>query len=195
MTKGEAKKLYLRWLDEATVCGQEAGRELTADLEDRFDYFLEGTLFYLAGHFKLPAVYEGPAVAQAGPYDRYRMPEDFRELDRIVETGGGAYRQILDYRVEGERDFLVERGATPRFLYWKNPAALGPAAAQDTVLEVHPRAAILVPLKTAADATAGSADMAATSDYLEGIFSNMLLNLSVQEKPGLPPIETIYGQG
>lgn len=56
MTKGEARKLFLRWLDEATVNGQEASSDLTADLVNRFDYFLDDALNYMAGIFKLPGV-------------------------------------------------------------------------------------------------------------------------------------------
>ncbi len=195
MTKGEARKLYLRWLDEATVNGQETDYEQRADLEDKFDYFLDGAVFYLAGHFHLPAVYEGEPEGMAGNYERYRLPEDFREMDRIVRVEEGVYREETAYRVEGERDYLVERGGErPRFLYWKNPAPLGTSAPEDAVLEIHPRAAVLVPLKAAVDATAGTEDMAGTSSYLEGLFSNMLMNLLVTRDAGRPAIETRYGQ-
>ena len=195
MTKGEARKLYLRWLDEATINGQESDYEQRADLEDKFDYFLNGAVFYLAGHFRLPAVYRGEPEEAVGDCFRYRLPEDFRELDKIVQTQGGIYREIQEYHREGERDYLVlKEEAPPRFLYWKNPAAVSPLAPEGTVLELHPRAEMLAPLKTAVDATAGTEDMAGISGYLEGLFSNMLINLSVKEDRGRAPIETIYRQ-
>lgn len=51
MTKGEAIELMLRWLDEATVNGQNAQEEQIADLRDRGAWLLDGVLKFLAEMF------------------------------------------------------------------------------------------------------------------------------------------------
>ena len=57
MTKGEAIETMLRWLDEATVNGQDAPAVQLADLKNRAAYLLDGAVKYIAGHFKIPAEY------------------------------------------------------------------------------------------------------------------------------------------
>ncbi len=52
MTKGECRELFLRYLDEATANGAATSAEQRADYLDKFDYFLNGALIYLAGHIK-----------------------------------------------------------------------------------------------------------------------------------------------
>ena len=53
LTKGRAKELALRWLDEATLNGQTASSELTADYTDKFDYMMYNVLVYIAAIFRL----------------------------------------------------------------------------------------------------------------------------------------------
>ena len=57
MTKGRAIEEMLRWLDEATANGQAVPPDQIADLKDRANYLLDGVVKFLAGHFKIPAVY------------------------------------------------------------------------------------------------------------------------------------------
>lgn len=57
MTKGEAKELMLRWLDEATVNGEPTAHDQIADYLDRADHLLDGVVKFLAGQFKISAVY------------------------------------------------------------------------------------------------------------------------------------------
>lgn len=291
MTKGDAKKQFLRWLDEATINGQEAGRDLTADLEDRFGYMLDGTVKYLAGIFKLPAVMKavqspeknllgesfsqtriappdvfsasapgakswyveiaGPAVLQAGekriecpdaggfvpyrgnlqggeslriaggypffvryaalygsafasdervppfsPWVYYELPDNFREFDTIVCINGEERRTLSDFCREGLRGFSVPRRTEGElwFQYYKNPADVPPDAPNETVLEVREEAAALVPLKVAVDALAGTDETASISQYLNGLFNNMLMNALTHETGRKKQIQMIYRQ-
>lgn len=105
MTKGEARKLYLRWLDEATVNGQEARDE---DLIDRFDHFLDGAVSYLASQFKLPGVMTAvcgaaPIAAQSRAIKNVCPPERFV---LTAERAGAYYVEVCgaaDLTVSGEK--------------------------------------------------------------------------------------------
>ncbi len=199
MTKGEAKELALRWLDEATINGEINSREQTADLTDKFNYFLNDALIFLSGFFRLPRVY-CPAKPDGieGGLVRYRMPEDFKELNKIVVTGENSYEDISDYRFEPPRDFLLapEQDGTLKFLYWGNPREVTSFAPEEEILDVDALGAVALPLKLAADATAGSEDTMHISYYLEGKLSGMIVNLlqGRKEEEGIHSISTIYTQ-
>ena len=194
MTKGEARALFLRWLDEATINGQTASQQQTADLSDKFDYFLTGTLLYLAGYFRLGRQFVPETEETVGGLRRVELPADFRELERVVAAGPDFYRPVEEYWTEGDRYLLVpgDLQGQLRILYWGNPAAVEPEAEEERVLEVLPQAEMLVPLKTAADVTAGSEDTAAVSHYLEGRFSNMMVNLLGSGIPQTGQVGTVF---
>ena len=300
MTKGEARKLFLRWLDEATVNGQEASSDLTADLVNRFDYFLDGTLNYVAGIFKLPGkmpiirfldrpldgtgfqtklLYAGekwsmqstsagsyifqivgsgtlkvtsgetssnteiplagdwvelkdifsnpnspgkveitassPSIIQNAaifktayadkesiptyaPTVPYKLPEDYREFDRVYRTDRpDGWEIFTNYQKTNDNILLIpyETEGSYQVCYWRNPTLLGPDADDETELDVIQRAAPLVPLKAAVDIMAGTDDTIYISNYLDGILTNMIMNLLGQETVGdRPQIQTIYRQ-
>lgn len=55
-TKGDAKALFLRVLDEATKKGVDIALSKNADYRDKFDYFLDSAQKYIANIIKIPAV-------------------------------------------------------------------------------------------------------------------------------------------
>ena len=57
-TKGDCLKLYLRLIDEATKKGIELSETKNADYRDKFNYFLNESLKYMAGLIKIPALYQ-----------------------------------------------------------------------------------------------------------------------------------------
>ena len=57
MTKGDAIESMLRWLDEATINGEPTPTDQIADLKQRAAYLLDGSVKYIAGYFKIPAVH------------------------------------------------------------------------------------------------------------------------------------------
>jgi len=58
MTKGDCLKIFLRYLDEATKKGIELPETKNADYRDKFNYFLNESLKYMAGLIKIPAVFQ-----------------------------------------------------------------------------------------------------------------------------------------
>ena len=296
MTKGDAIALMLRWLDEATVNGQEATPEQLADYKDRAAYMLDGVMKFLAGHFKIPAVFsvvrepirnltgrgfeivpiypdkpyelivdgaksfylegEGDITVALGsgentvtksyntdtytpvrgnidtlggqvkltvssmypasvrnvamyeyafpdddsvpeyiPYVPYTLPQDFREFDKCVQTSDHhTYREFPDVRREGHNTYLLPYGARGQFdfHYLRNPADIAPDAPDDTLLEIEPRAAQLVPLKLAVDVTVGVDDTATISHYLSDRFNFLMANILTEDRGGTGAIDPIY---
>ena len=202
MTKGEAKKLALRWLDEATLNGQEAGAELTADYKDKFNYFLYNVLVYVAAVFKISRTFSVMATdgTAKGTYVSFVLPNDVMELDKIVRYNASQYDQVRAFRKEGDNVYLIPKNFigendTIDFIYWGMPTLVA-VDDEDTVnIEVVPKAEQLVPLRLAIEATAGSDETSGISAYLEGKYSNMVANL-LGEEPGAVcgMVERVYAQ-
>ena len=196
MTKGEAKNLALRWLDEATINGQPVSSELTADLEDKFDYMLNGVLSYLATFFKVDKTYttEIQEGVKKSRYRQFEMPDDYRGLKNIVVYNDSSYAEIENYIAEQDGVFLLPDNLTGtiEFNYYGEPARVEVIASETAVLEVARKAEALVPLKLAIDATAGSEETSALSAYLNGVFSNMLANIIQGETSTYKGVTRVY---
>ena len=202
MTKGEAKKLALRWLDEATLNGQEAGAELTADYKDKFNYFLYNVLVYVAAVFKLSRSHSVQAIEgkAKGTYVSFTLPNDVMELDKIVRYNASQYDEVRTFRKEGDNVYLIPKNVigendTVEFIYWGMPTLVA-VDDEDTVnIEVVPKAEQLVPLRLAIEATAGSDETSGISAYLEGKYSNMVANLLGEERGAIGGIvERVFAQ-
>lgn len=202
MTKGEAKKLALRWLDEATLNGQEAGAELTADYKDKFNYFLFNVLVYVAAVFKISRTYSVTATdgTAKGTYFSFTLPDDVMELDKIVRYNDSQYDEVRAFSKEGDNVYLIPKNVigeddTIEFIYWGMPAVVAVDADDSIDIEVVPKAEQLVPLRLAIEATAGSDETSGISAYLEGKYSNMIANLLGDEHGAINGIvERVYAQ-
>lgn len=184
MTKGEAKAQALRWLDEATLNGQSASAELTADYTDKFNYFIWNVLVYISNIFKLPrtVILKENELTEVGGFYRYKMPEDFMNFNKINVYNKSSVVEVYDYIRETTNTYLIPKyyfgkDATVEVLYWGMPAEIPHNAPEGTELEVAPKAIQLVPLRLAIEATAGSDETNAISTYLEAKFGNMVENL------------------
>lgn len=203
MTKGEAKAQALRWLDEATLNGQPAGVELTADYTDKFNYFLWNVLVYIAAIFKLEKTFSANKETgeKKGGFYSYTLPNDFMELERINVYSSSGVSQIYDYKKSADKTFLIPRSYIEKedidveFIYYGMPAEVPSNASDVTELEVMPKAVQLVPLRLAIEATAGSDETNAISAYLEGKFSNMVNNLLGNQQGAFNVVvERVYAQ-
>lgn len=56
-TKGDARKYFLRVIDEATKKGVDVAASKNADYNDKFDYFLDDSQKYIANIVRIPEVY------------------------------------------------------------------------------------------------------------------------------------------
>lgn len=202
LTKERAKALALRWLDEATLNGQPAGVELTADYTDKFNYFLYDVLTYVAAIFRLTRTFLQPAkeAEVRGQYYLISMPDDFMDLDTVKAYGEKSYYAVTSYQRESEKRILVPKSSvreedTIEVLYFGLPTPVSVDAADSTVLEVVPKAEQLVPLRLAIEATAGSDETSAISAYLENKWSNMVVNLLGEQKGAYNvAVERVYAQ-
>ena len=135
------------------------------------------------------------AVPDYTPYVPYELPEDFREFVQCVQTSDAhTYRKYSDLRKEGTRTFLLPYEASGQFdfHYNRNPQTVPPDAPETTVLEVLDHAAQLVPLKLAVDCCMGVDDTMTIGYYLDGRFSNMLMNLMSSDVGDILAIDTVY---
>ena len=57
-TKGDARKYFLRIIDEATKKGVDVAVSKNADYNDKFDYFLDESQKYIAGIITIPDVFQ-----------------------------------------------------------------------------------------------------------------------------------------
>lgn len=177
MTKGEAKKLYLRWLDEATVNGQQNSRGEVADAVDKFDYLINDALIFMAGRFPLRRIFVPIEPIKKGSCYIYEMPNDFMGLDRIMSWDNGKMKIINDYsHIPPNTYVLNKQYEALEFYYSAIPERVRPESADDTVLEIDFRAEELLPLKIAVDALCGNAETVGLSNYLEGKLSTMIMN-------------------
>ena len=203
MTKGEAKKQALRWLDEATLNGQTAGIELTADYTDKFDCFLWNVLVFIAAIFKIEKRMKADAETgeKKGGYYSFKMPEDFMELERINMYTADTVTQLYGYIKESDNTFLIPKSVIDNediaveFIYYAMPKEISYDAPDSTELEILPKAIQLVPLRLAIEATAGSDETNAISAYLEGKFSSMVNTLLGDEAGAFNiTVERVYAQ-
>lgn len=200
MTKGEAKAQALRWLDEATLNGQSASAELTADYTDKFNYFIWNVLVYISNIFKLPrtVTLKESELTDIGGFYRYKLPDDFMSFNKINVYNKASILEVYDYIRETTNTYLIpkdyfNKDNTVEVLYWGMPAEIPSNAPEGTELEVQPKATQLVPLRLAIEATAGSDETNAISAYLEAKFSNMVDNLLANDNDyGGLGIERVY---
>lgn len=184
LTKGRAKELALRWLDEATLNGQTASSELTADYTDKFNYMLYDVLVYISAIFRLSGSYtvNTDECTEVGGYYKVKMPDDFMGFNRIMAYSSVTSTEIPDFRRYSTSTYLIPKiyfsdDITVEVVYWRMPEQIELSSSDTTVLDVVPKAEQLVPLRLAIEATAGSDETNAISAYLEGKFSNMVNNL------------------
>lgn len=184
MTKLEAKELALRVLDEATINGQPAGVELTADYTDKFDYFLNDALVFIANifpiHSSISIKFYTPYQVR-GPYVRVEYPEDIIKIRNVVAYSDKGYEDV-QYIEDSENSILVERYILDSYTavemnYHRLPETITFDAPDDTVLDIPRKAESIIPIKLAVDATAGNEETSAISAFLNSKLDNLIVNL------------------
>lgn len=185
MTKQDAKELALRILDEATINGQPAGVELTADYTDKFDYFLNDALVFIANLFPLNTTvsikFYTPYQVR-GPYVRVELPDDCLKIRNIIAYDSDGGFQDVEYKEDTETSVLVSKATMDKFpnidlTYNRLPEEVAPDAPDDTVLDISRKAEGFLPLKLAVDATAGNEETASISSFLSSRLDNSFVNL------------------
>lgn len=137
---------------------------------------------------------EIPAFAS---FVEYPLPEDLRRVVRVVREHGGQSEDFSGYRCEDGRHLRLPYGVNGEFrlCYERRPAGVPCDAEGDTVLDCHPMAETLIPLKLAADVTMGTLDRAETAAFLESRYSAMVMTLRTEQPDTVKGIEPVYGAG
>ena len=185
MTKQDAEKLALRVLDEATINGQPAGVELTADYTDKFNYFLNDALVFIANLFPLSksiSIKEYEPVQIRGPYIRVELPEDCMKIRNVMAYDSNGSYQDVEYIEDTNISILINKNIIDNYSnveinYNKFPERVAFDAEDNTVLDIVRKAEGLLPLKLAVDATAGSEETSVISAFLNSKLDNLILNL------------------
>lgn len=190
MTKGEAKAAALRWLDEATVGGRDAGSDELADYRNRMDTLLNGAVHQLAVQFPLETVWETEAAAEI------TLPENFYALETVLCRGSdGNWKECSAARRVGQKTFLLPENAAGvlRFYYERLPQSIAPDAEDDTALDIAPGTEDLLALRLAVDAAAGMEEKPAVYARLNARFQSDALERMTQQDHRQTGIETLYG--
>jgi len=95
MTKIELRELYLRYLDEATANGVATTTEQRADYKDKFDYFLNGALLYVAGQIKTVKEYNIAHSPLTNTYPNGKAMQSVGSgITTIEGTGKSCYFEV-----------------------------------------------------------------------------------------------------
>lgn len=185
MTKLEAKELALRILDEATINGQPAGVELTADYTDKFNYFLNDALVFIANLFPINQTVSIKFYTDyqvRGPYVKVELPDDCMKIRNVIAYDSNGSYQNVEYIEDTNVSILVNKNIMDSYSsvelnYNRLPEPVTFDADDETVLDIVRKAEGLLPLKLAVDATAGNEETSAISSFLNSKLDNLIINL------------------
>lgn len=198
MTKEQAKAAALRWLDEATSSGLALGRETTADLEDRMDHLLDGAVAAVCGRFPHYAEFlQQPQPEAETAYLRVVLPEDRQTVTQVrLCTPDGCSLPFSGYQRVGRGIYTVpaDAGGVLAFTCIRLPQLPGAGAAAKTELDVPADAAVLVPLRLAADVLTGADETAALAAYLAARYNDMAAALARRPETDCAAVECVYAQ-
>lgn len=138
MTKGEAKSLFLYYMGEATVNGQNKD---DLDLSQTFNNLLNSAVVFVSSAFPTRIVVSVPK--------EWETPNDFVEILRTFGKSG----EVVSYYRKGQKKFIFEEECDVEYSHL--PEYISPFADESVVLDIGERAAQLVPLKIAIDAALG----------------------------------------
>ncbi len=200
MTKQEAKEAALRWLDEATSGGRALETGMTADLEERMDHLLDAAVAAVCGRFPQDEVFsvaceEAVGTVRQPEERRITLPQDLVALTEVrYSCDGVSSRRFSDYRRAAAGVYIVpalEKGQLD-FSYIRAPKLLGATAPESALLDVRPEAAVLVPLRLAADLLTGVDETAALAGYLAERYNALAASIYRRPEPEPGAVECVY---
>ncbi len=179
MTKGEIRKLSLRWADLATVNGVPLSDEISADFNDKFDFYLYHALNFLYGIFREENVFVPEnSLEEVSSYKIYELPKNLRAIKKIICTDDDGYFEVIDYKMECKNKILIPKEfKNIRILYYTNCEYISPLSDDDTEIILSDRIAFLLPLKVACDIFASCEDTLVVSTYLSDKFNSFVTNI------------------
>ena len=198
MTKEQAKAAALRWLDEATGGGLALDEQTTADLRERMDHLLDGAVAAVCGRFpQYMSFSKQPQPEMGAAYAAVTLPQEMLTLTEIrLQLPDGQSLPFSDYSRAGRGVYSVPAapGGVLVFNGIRAPRLPGVQAAETEELDVAPEAAVLVPLRLAADVTAGVDETAAVSAFLSARYSELAAVLTRRPEPERAAVVCIYAQ-
>ena len=173
MTKDDLFALFLRYIDEATNNGQPADVAQYADYRDKFNYYLDSAVKYLAKFRPVRAALRvdanAPSLDASTPGIYSVMLPIAVSCVRTVENACGK----LFWRLRGSDTLLIgaDSGLPVTVYYDKLPDAVAPDAPDEAGCERDEEVQPLVALRCAILATQG--DNSVTADNLQNQFNQM----------------------
>lgn len=163
MTKGEARKLYLGYLGEATVNGSEKN---DPDLKAAFDTLLPGAVLYVGLAYPKKEVTEVPAVWEA--------PENLIEVTKAVDEAGNP----VPFDTMGNT-YRFDRACTVE--YTRLPQEVASTAPEETVLDLEKTVCMLVPIKAGIDAALSIDAIAYKGTYLVNTYNSLAASIGKED--------------
>ena len=201
MTKKEAKAAALRWLDEAAAGGRALEVRSAADLEDRMDHLLGAAVAAVCARFPRRAVY---TVTDAWPerspakdaaYVRITLPGEMTALTGVRYCApDGRLMPFSDYRRVSQGVYIIPARLNGALVFSciRRPVLPEAAAPEDEPLDVDETAAVLVPLRLAADMLTGVDETAVLSGYLAARYSELAAAVYRTPEPDPAAVECVY---
>lgn len=149
MTKGEARRLFLQYLGEATQNGQPKN---DPDLAYAFDTLLDSAIVQVGASF--------PAAEYTAANGAWTAPQDFVEITRVRNSCG----MPVCYTSRGEREFFFPEPCEVEYV--RAPHMPDAAAGDDAAIDLDERVCALVPLQAALSAAMTMPDYRYTVPYI-----------------------------
>lgn len=124
----------------------------------------------------------------------YELPQQMNGLVKILFSGDGVtFRDFSDYRRLDEHHIAIPYRYNGEFdVQYKKRHTLLSGAPGNTAIEVEPKAAPLVPLRLAIDATSGIDETLLLNQYLTGRFAEMVGAMTDEDLEKHQNIEMVF---
>ena len=188
MNLGEAKARALSLMSEYSIDGSLISESENADYLNRMTRFASDAQMEIADKLGVNAVVEYTATGSSeSGYQHFPLPDDFRELRKVMKNG----EQFTDYSVDF-RYFTLRKSEVGTFelFYFKNPQELAADTPDTYEFEVPKHAHTLIPYFVAAMAI--TEEKPSIGDRLLNIYFSRLGAISKKNDVFLDEIKIVY---
>ena len=162
------------------------------------DHLLDGAVAAVCGRFpQYMSFSKQPQPEMGAAYVAVTLPQEMLTLTEIrLQMLDGQSLPFSDYSRAGRGVYSVPAapGGVLVFNGIRTPRLPGVQAAETEELDVAPDAAVLVPLRLAADVLAGVDETAALATYLTARYNDMAVTLARRPESNRAAVECVYAQ-
>ena len=195
MDKGQGKEIFLRWINQATASGQPADPMQYADYTDKYEFFLDSAIKFLAKFRPVKAqvtISDGDISVDTSVlgYTCITLPADLSKINSVENLGDS-----VQWRLQGKNVIVISSLVVLPIdiFYDKKPTFIAPDSDISIEFELDEDVHILIPLKTAIMATKG--DDPSLSDELQIEFNQLAASILNDTPLYSNSIKSVYTMG